>query len=80
MVPYENYHICIFMNINENLKMKEKALGKLVSKRVIIMCVNLFNVTTQMPKNIILKNKCTLVILNLMVSMATHYVTLMNGV
>ena len=29
VVLYENYFICIFMNINEILKMREKAMGKL---------------------------------------------------
>ena len=33
-VLYKNYLICIFMNINENLKMRENQLGKLVSKGV----------------------------------------------
>ena len=35
MVLYENYLICIFMNINENLKNKAKPLYKLVSQGVI---------------------------------------------
>ena len=35
VVLYENYLICIFMNINKILKMGEKLLGKLVSKGVI---------------------------------------------
>ena len=29
VVLYENYLICIFMNINEILKMMEKTMGKL---------------------------------------------------
>ena len=29
MVLYENYLICIFMNINEILKMREETMGKL---------------------------------------------------
>ena len=29
VVLYENDLICIFMNINENLKMREKTVGKL---------------------------------------------------
>ena len=29
VVLYDNYLICIFMNINEILKMREKAMGKL---------------------------------------------------
>ena len=29
VVLYENYLICIFMNINEILKMREKTMGKL---------------------------------------------------
>ena len=29
VVPYENYLICIFMNINEILKLREKTMGKL---------------------------------------------------
>ena len=29
VVLYENYLICIFMNINETLKMMEKTMGKL---------------------------------------------------
>ena len=28
VVQYENYHICIFMNIKENLKISEKPLDK----------------------------------------------------
>ena len=35
MVLYENYLICIFMNIDENLKNKAKPLYKLVSQGVI---------------------------------------------
>ena len=35
MVLYENYLICIFMNIDENLKNKAKPLYKLVSQDVI---------------------------------------------
>ena len=35
MVLYENYLICIFMNINENLKNTSKPLYKLVSQGVI---------------------------------------------
>ena len=35
MVLYENYLICIFMNINENLKNKAKPLYKHVSQGVI---------------------------------------------
>ena len=37
---YENYLICIFVNINDDLKMKEKFMGKLVSKGVIRPTMN----------------------------------------
>ena len=35
VVLYENYRICIFMNINENLKMKTRPLEKIVPHGVI---------------------------------------------
>ena len=58
------------MNINENLKMREKTLGKLVFKGLIrpkfntldiLLWVYLFNGTIQMPKNIVQKNKSILI-------------------
>ena len=56
VVLYENYLICIFMNINENLKMKKKTIGLTSIQRGnqtyiehighFIMGVNLFNEIT----------------------------------
>ena len=37
---YENYLICIFMNINENLKMRENPLDELASQEVIRPTLN----------------------------------------
>ena len=65
MALYENYLICIFMNINENLRIRENPMDELASQEVIrhlLVDVNLFNVTTFMLKNIVLKDKCILVI------------------
>ena len=64
VVLYENYLICIFMNINENLKMRKKHWmnqHKTYIERLghFLMDVNLF---TSMQINIVLKDKCTLVI------------------
>ena len=77
------------MNINENLKMKEKTLGKLVSKGVISLywtprifhngCKFVQWGHLNAKKNIVLKTKCTLVTCNFMISMATLYMTLKNG-
>ena len=40
MVLYENYLICIFVNINENLKRRTKSLIKLVPHGVIRPILN----------------------------------------
>ena len=64
VVLYENYLICIFMNINENLKMRKKHWmnqNKTYIERLghFLMDVYLF---TSMQINIVLIGKCTLVI------------------
>ena len=40
LVLYENYPICIFMNINKHLKMRKKTLDKLVPQGIIRPTLN----------------------------------------
>ena len=69
------------MNINENLIKIGKTLGKLLLNGVIrpkldthaiLLLVKFAQWDHLNAKNIVLKNKCILVTLNSMVSMATH--------
>ena len=67
VVLSENDLICIFMNINENLKMRKKHWMNKHQTYIehlghFLMDVNLFNGTTSMQINIVLKDKCNLVI------------------
>ena len=65
MILYENYEICILMNINENLNNERKPFGKLktegsktyfVPLRQFLTDEKLFNGTTKMQSCIVLKN------------------------
>ena len=65
MILYENYEICILMNINENLENESKPFGKLLQPRVVkptlyplgqfLTDEKLFNGTTKMQSCIYLK-------------------------
>ena len=81
MVLYGNYLICIFMNTNENLKMRTKLLHKLEPKGLFRPALDSYEYFFFMPNGSVRqfkgKNLCSIInpISNLkcMVSMAIHY-------
>ena len=87
VVQYENYPICIFMNINENIKMRVETRLTSISEGNqtciehlvhFLMDANWFNGTTKIKKIYIYcpKYKANLVMWYCIVSIVTYYAVL----